>query len=485
MAYYKESYFLKASSVIKMQLNKMLKSLPVEFSGFGKMRMGAATVLILKIFGMVLGYVFTVLIARLYGPDVLGNFLSAFLIVEVALVISVSGMNTAVLSLTSRFNTIAEDRRRYYVQFLVLAKSCLFSIPVSLVCTILLYAAADYISRDLFHSIELKEFLRIMALGILPVAISRQLLQYFRGKNKVIRFAILNYLMLNSGFLLFLPVMKLYYSNDLAVPASYLASAFLLAAVSLIILFLQLTSEKRSLSPVNAAASAKIFTAANIMEYYHEVPFTKLNSIARPMLFADIMDFAKTWMGTFFVGLYLSQYYVGIYGISLKLASAVGLIALAINVVAMPRFGEYYGKNDKAAIQKLLSETSRYMFILTGIAVACIILLGSLVLNLIRSDYGMAFDVLLILSISPLISAFIGSGFDLLQVINKQRIYGVILGINTIIALLMYNYFIPEYGLIGAAVTEVIFSMFVTISLLIYLKSGLNLNPCFKLKNHS
>lgn len=456
-------------------INKLLKHLPERPLDTDRLGTGAAAAFGLKILGQAFGYGFTVFIARTYSPETLGYFLSSFLLLEVAIILSSFGMSTAVVSLTSRFNVISGLKLRRKHQMSVLLHSWYFSLPAASVFTVLLIYLSDAISSGVFHSPPLSGFIRIMALAIVPLTMTRLLLQYLRGRNRTIIYSFFSYVMLNMGMLIFLPVVKSFVNRGNAVPMAYLCSALLLAVCGLVTLMIIRNREDLDLK---AEADEKFVPSTPPASFSTK----DLTAIARPMLLADIMDFAKAWMGTFFIGVYLSQYYVGIYGIAAKLAAAVGLIATALSVVVVPRLGEYYGRSDWKAMQRLLSVSANKLFMLTGASVLGIILFGRLVMDIIGKDYGSSYGILIVLSLSPLITSFLGVGSYLLQVINRQNIYVIILACNTVLVLIMYNLLIPAFGLYGAAVTEVMFSLVMAASLSVYIKKKLNLRPWFKVK---
>jgi O-antigen/teichoic acid export membrane protein len=220
----------------------------------------------------------------------------------------------------------------------------------------------------------------------------------------------------------------------------------------------------------------KKYLTADSIKYEEKVTFSSLIKYSFPVLISDILRFVKIWIGAFLLGVFLGQKEVGIFSISLKLASVAGIFTYAISSAVMPKFGEYFGKNDFQSIQRLLHFSGKVIFWVSFPVILLIIIVSFPILNILGKDFHLGFPALLILSAAQVIEVISGTANYLLQMVYKQKIYFVIISISTIFLVVLSLILIPLWGINGAALAYSLGMFVQVLLLLIYIRKFLNLS---------
>ena len=186
--------------------------------------------------------------------------------------------------------------------------------------------------------------------------------------------------------------------------------------------------------------------------------------------------FANTLMITIYlqsditmIGIFRSDYEVGLYRISVQIYSAVKTMLNAITVVTIPRLSLYLNNNKVENYHILLStiiNTLAYlcvpaMFGLFLIAQNCIILVGG-------NEYISSVSSLQVLCFA-LIAAVFGNFFvNAVLIVHCQEQKAFLATVFSAIMNIALNlFFIPKFGFLGAAITTLIAEI-IAMSLLIY-----------------
>ncbi|MDD5098705.1 MAG: oligosaccharide flippase family protein, partial [Candidatus Pacebacteria bacterium] len=122
----------------------------------------SAVVLMGVIVSKIIGYVYRIIIARYYGPEVYGLF---------SLALMISGWFIAVASLGTtegllRYASIYRGKKEYEKLKYLFKFSLFISAIISVVSGILLFFMADYIALNIFHNIELSIYLKIFSIVV-------------------------------------------------------------------------------------------------------------------------------------------------------------------------------------------------------------------------------------------------------------------------------------------------------------------------------
>lgn len=390
---------------------------------------GSFNALILRFLGFLMGYLFTLLVARNSGATVLGNFILSLILLDFIGIINSFGFEVVIASLTAEYKAQSKDQQILPLYTRIIS----FIVVIGVVVTVLVYFLAAPISSLVFKKPELANYLKIMSFSVLPLSLIRINSQLFRGLKKIILFGILNYIIVYLTATILLFITSLWKDSQLF-PA-YVFTAASIIAVSL------------SIIPL-----IKEYKELNLSQPGTNIALSEITAKSAPLLFSDMIAFLKQWGGMIIMGFYLANNLLGIYSIITKLASIAGFFFVAINAACLPEMAGYYSNKNWHKIQEVLKQSAKLMNITVLPAIVMIYAFAPIILKFIGQDFGSISWVLLLLCLSQISELVSGSAGTLLQVVNKQAAYKNIVLIESIILIILCLLLIPPLGINGAAV---------------------------------
>ena len=229
------------------------------------------------------------------------------------------------------------------------------------------------------------------------------------------------------------------------------------------------------LLPIFTFTIALILTAIISVSYVYirlhniqkpsQVSLTKneLLKTSFPMLIIAIFSFLQTNISIYFLEAYTSTDQVGIFSVSIRLASLISLVLIAVNTISAPKFSELYWTNNHRELQKVIFFSAKLIFIFSSIIAITIILLANTTLNLFGEVFTQGKVVLIILCLGSIINSFTGSVQLLLNMTGLQNTLRNIILLIFPINILLSITLIPIYGIVGAALVNTIIVSLVNI----------------------
>lgn len=141
---------------------------------------------------------------------------------------------------------------------------------------------------------------------------------------------------------------------------------------------------------------------------------------------------------------------IGHYNAAARLSEILSTPFMLLGSIAAPVFAQLF-KKDKAQLQHFYAQATLVAFILTLIGFGGLWLFGEWILSLFGKSYEGGYGILLLLSCSKLIHAFVGPVSYLLMMAEKEKaaMYSIVAAV--IFTLVAHNLWIPAYGVEGAA----------------------------------
>ena len=171
-----------------------------------------------------------------------------------------------------------------------------------------------------------------------------------------------------------------------------------------------------------------------------------------PILLSGIISYGAAYADRFVVSGLLTLSALGVYNFALLIASAISFLAFPFNNILMPKFSEFFGRNERfriASASEVSTTLLSYFYVPSALGIAA---LAPIILNLLGGpDYiAGAMPLRLIMFMTAL---FITQNILIQAIasIRKTRLLlyssGVALAGNIAFSVVL----IPSYGLIGAA----------------------------------
>lgn len=241
----------------------------------------------------------------------------------------------------------------------------------------------------------------------------------------------------------------------------------ILQLVNLILLFIFVKDENDYITYAFLTITPQIFIGIFNFFYcrrYCRIHITKRPHISmhiKPMLILFVNNIAVTLYcnaDSIMIGWLISDYYVGIYAVAVKIYSMIRSLLASIFTVCIPRISYYIGNKESEKCKSLLSSLVEGLIILIcPVVVGIEVLAKEIVLIISGSEYIGAINTLRILSIGIIFAIFGGILTNCINIPSKKEknnLYATFAAAFVNVALNIT--LIPLYKQNGAAVTTVI-----------------------------
>jgi len=142
---------------------------------------GSSVAFIFKIVGMGLGYIFTLMIARWYGADTMGQFTLSLTLLNIFVTVGVFGFDNALVKFIADYNS--NDKPHLVKE--VYQKVLYITITLGIFLSTSLYFSADFFANSVFKNDSLVVFFRISSFAVLPFILLRINATVFRGLKDI------------------------------------------------------------------------------------------------------------------------------------------------------------------------------------------------------------------------------------------------------------------------------------------------------------
>jgi len=403
--------------------------------------------LVFSLSGTLAGYLFTLFVARNFGASVNGLIAISFSIFMMATMLGRLGIDINLVKYYSDENVIRADTGTF---FKMLLKALVFSSLIG----VSVYLLRDLIAIKIFGKEQLIPYLKWISFAI-PLWVSTLLCaSFFRAIRKNKTYAFLN----NAGRFLVTLILAvgLYYfiSKDelITIQAHFYALVCLAIGSFIAVLFY--------LKPI------RIKSDYNSWKFLRE---------SFPMMLSSAILVVLGWIDTFILGIFESDDVVGIYSVSLKIATLTSFGLQAINSILAPKISAAYKQEDMITFKKLIRFSTRLNFLITLLLISVIIIFHRYILEFFGEEFLAGSIILLILCIGQVVNSLSGSVGVILQMTGHQTKFRNFVLIALITNIILNLIFTPIYGAIGIAVSTVISMALWNLLGTIYLKKKLNI----------
>ena len=404
---------------------------------------GSFLALSFKVLGIISGYLATLVISNYYGAEVTGVFNLAFVIINMALLVSMLGFQTAIIRFTNELKEREQSKD-------ILKKMIIISLSLSAVIAIGLEYFSKTISVNLFQEPLLEDYIRLMAVTLPALAIFTILVEYTRALRNIMFSEMLRN-SINFLFLATIVLFTLWAGARAVAPADANVLATFLACLAAIIFFIKKLGGFSDMQPCGL----------------------KLSSIVRismPMLFTASMFTLMGSIDRLMLGFFRSSAEVGIYSVALKVSNVVNVLLVAINSIIAPKFAQLFWRNDWDSLENVIRFSTRLIFYSTLPCISVFVFFPSEVLSLFGEDFSSGSTVLLILASGQVVNCLAGSVGYFLDLTGNQKIFRNIVAASTVLNIFLNVFLIPKFGIEGAAIATALSTMAWNILALLYIK---------------
>jgi O-antigen/teichoic acid export membrane protein len=169
-----------------------------------------------------------------------------------------------------------------------------------------------------------------------------------------------------------------------------------------------------------------------------------------------VVDSAALNIDIILVGLFVSPESAGIYFNAFRTAGLLTLFMFAITLVVAPMVSQHYHAGDMRKAQAITALCAWAGFVFSLAVFAGFLLFGEQILGLFGEGQEQGQLILILLSIGLLVDAATGPSRIVLMMTGHERAYVRIFGSIVVAGLLVQVAVIPAYGLLGAAIVNML-----------------------------
>ncbi|RLJ70435.1 O-antigen/teichoic acid export membrane protein [Hydrogenivirga caldilitoris] len=421
---------------------------------------GSSIAFVLKIVGIIAGYIFTLLITRGYGAEAMGIFALSFTLLQFSSVIGRLGMDTALLRFTAEYSS----QEKWEVVKDIYKKAIKLVLPFSIILSIVVFFLSGYIAEFVFKKPHLEPYFKIASLGIVPFVLLFIHTESLRGLKKIKEYMFLQQagiFILASILLGFITLLINQLTN---LPINQIPilvcifSVFIISTVAFCFWKKQLTIlsiNKYTNKQINQLTNQPISQSTNKL-----LSYSTILSVSIPMLFSSSLALIMGWTDTIMLGMFRTEEEVGIYNVALRVSMITSITLMAINTIAAPKFAEFWGKGDIKGLAKVAQQSTKLIFWTSLPILLLFLIFSKAILGIFGEEFKAGAVALMILTIGQFVNAAAGSVGYILQMTGHQQFHQNVVLIGAILNIILNWLLIPIYGIIGAAIASSISMIF-------------------------
>ena len=199
--------------------------------------------------------------------------------------------------------------------------------------------------------------------------------------------------------------------------------------------------------------------------------------VSLPLFFMSGMSLILNQTGIIMVGSIMDAEQTGVYAVANRIANLVIFGLIATNAIVAPMISELYSTGQYHKLQRMITLAARGIGAFTIICSIFLVLFGKFVLGLFGEGFVVGYTILIILLAGQMVNALAGSVGFLMTMTGHQNQAAQILGVSAAINIVLNILLIPAMGLIGAAIATATTTTLWNVSMLIYVRRRLNINP--------
>ncbi|MCU0642062.1 MAG: oligosaccharide flippase family protein [archaeon] len=383
-------------------------------------------------------YVYRIVIARYYGPEVYGLLSLALMVAGWFTAFSALGLSEGLLRYIAVYRAGKKaDRIRYLIKFslAILGFSSIFA-------GVLLYFTSDLIAVSIFKSPELAIFLKIFAFCVPITVLLGPFLSTLRAFERINLYSGISNILQNAAKLAIILLFIFVGVNSGGVALSYVLGmlATLIAAYLACRYYLP-----------------QVFGAARIPGAERTEIMKEVFSYSWPLLFLGFFTSVFYWLDTFAIGFFRTTMEVGIYNAAIPLSLLLFFVPELFTQLFFPMITKEFSRKNVRLVREMTQQVGKWIFALNLPVLMIMVLFPGVVLNVFfGSEYLAAEMSLRLLAIGALFASVTGLSTNLLSAIGKSRLIFYNFVAAAIVNFVLNWMLVPDYGMVGAAFATMI-----------------------------
>lgn len=389
---------------------------------------GASVAFMLRVSGAGLGFLSNIILAHALGARGAGIYYLALTVTGIATLVGTAGLDHALLRFVAA-SAAHDDWGRVAGAY---RKGVLYATGASAVVTLSIVATAPWIAGTVFSDPELTEPLRLMAFGILPMALINLHAEALKGLRRIRDATLI------QGFglsLIGVPSLALL-GNAFGVIGA--VTAYVLSALT--VLSIAVVMWRRA-GPRPGNGSPGSFDTRLLL------------TTSSPLFWLALTNLGMAMTDTIMLGIWTDSESVGIYGVAARTAMLTSFILIAVNSVSAPKFAALHAQGNGQDLSRLASNSARLTTLLSLPVLLIFLIFPEQVLWVFGPEFMAGAAVLSILAAGQFVNAATGSVGYLLIMTGNERLERSLAAGFFLINIALNLVLIPLLGMVGAAIS--------------------------------
>ena len=388
------------------------------------------SVLIIRSFGVLLLFGFTLFITNFYSAENVGRYDFVRSTLMVLGGISLMGTNQSIIYYSGLLNArkSIESIRSIYSQMLKI----IFTLSLIILGFFMIFFNESIIN-DIFKNRESYSLILKTILTLVFFAVTMLNIDTIRALKKTILSEMYRSIFRYLPVFIF-AIILLKTNNEELLVEVYLLGFLLLSLFSSIRVYILF---KKIDKPNDKSESFTI---------------TEIFKTSSPMALSAIAYFIMQSIDIIILSIYEGFDQIAYYSVSVKLAMLTTLALMSVNIVIAPRIAEIYENQKMQKLQMLIKHSTRIIFLISICVLSVLFFFSEEILGLFGQGYVIANNALLFLLAAQFFNALSGPGAIYLNMTGRQKTLNKILASALIINISLNFYLIPTQGINGAAI---------------------------------
>ena len=388
------------------------------------------SVLIIRSFGVLLLFGFTLFITNFYSAENVGRYDFVRSTLMVLGGISLMGTNQSIIYYSGLLNArkSIESIRSIYSEMLKI----IFTLSLIILGFFMIFFNESIIN-DIFKNRESYSLILKTILTLVFFAVTMLNIDTIRALKKTILSEMYRSIFRYLPVFIF-AIILLKTNNEELLVEVYLLGFLLLSLFSSIRVYMLF---KKIDKPNDKSESFTI---------------TEIFKTSSPMALSAIAYFIMQSIDIIILSIYEGFDQIAYYSVSVKLAMLTTLALMSVNIVIAPRIAEIYENQKMQKLQMLIKHSTRIIFLISICLLSVLFFFSEEILGLFGQGYVIANNALLFLLAAQFFNAVSGPGAIYLNMTGRQKTLNKILVSALIINISLNFYLIPTLGINGAAI---------------------------------
>ena len=381
-------------------------------------------------FGQIFRYLFTTLLARWAGLELLGIYSISNAVTRIFEVFGKLGLDQGILRAVSREEKNADKQS-------IILSALKIGLVSGMIFMLIQITIASWLSTYIFHQTSLLTMVITIHALSLPLYILIHISAFSTQGYKLLKYKI--------------------FVGEIQNP--------LILLLSMVVFYFSFSAESAIMLPVVISSLFGIITINIALRKVTGVSIFSLTAgkfnkdllyYSLPIMFMSILGTILHWTDIFMLGYFTDVSTVGLYHPAARTAGIIRMIFLSFAGIYGPIMAETFAKRLQIEMEHIFKLVTRWILTFALPFTILILIYPKKVMLIFGGDFIIAYPILITLVIAAFIQAIFGiggttltmTGFPKINLINTLIACGLNIGLNIIL--------IPKMGAVGAAVATLI-----------------------------